>query len=301
MAKLNTHVLRERFTLRNPNSDDDIMVIGSNRMILPLINHDGDIYDTLIIRGKLAHEVIRLSAALLKEFQDHGPFLNRQTPFDWEGFFGDIRRDFDKSYHDENWLTVYRKGKAVFTHGAHHPFLDIIEQCDTKNSDEYDFSVAMAEQAFRDAGKSISIDHLSTIALVINVLDDSIRCGVIHRGSNKTSTFNFHATLPEEVTKNTPKSVDLAHTIRACAAFIEGLNLAFILGQLEAQSKQPGFSAKGTDGIQLKAAKKLIYTIDTEIDQYLESYNVRFRPERPDLELAAKEASKFVSKKMKKK
>lgn len=297
MTKLNTHVLRERFTLRNPNAEDDAMVIGSNRMILPLINHEGNIHDTLIIRGKLAHEVIRLAAALLKEFQDNGPFLNRQPAFDWDSFFDALRRDFDKSYHKENWLTVYRKGKPVFTHGAHHPFLDIIEQCDVKNSDEYDFSVAMAEQAFRDAGKSISIDHLSTIALVINVLEDSIRCGVIHRGANKTSTFNFHATLLDDVTKDNPKAVDLAHTIRVCASFIEGLNLAFIVGQLDAKSKKTNFDSQSAEAAQLQAAKKLIQSIDTEIDQYLESYSVRFRPERPDLELAVKDASKFVSKK----
>ena len=123
-------------------------------------------------------------------------------------------------------MTVYQNGRVIYEDGAgtRHPFLDIIEQCDARNKDDYEKTMEIAKDAFKQAGKLVNIDHDANVALVMKVVDNEGKCGVILRGPNKTTTFNLVATPKGD------RDVRPSQCLTVAAAFLEGIQLAFLIG-----------------------------------------------------------------------
>lgn len=197
MSKFNTSLLREKFTLHDPLeglSGEPPFIALSNRMVVPLANDTFQEHETFVVRAQNMHSCVRLAGAIAKEFFDRGPITPRIEPFRWEKLWLEVVKGYEKEWNPDIWGCVYYNGKILFKAGEHHQFLDIIEQCDAKNKGEYESSIVFAEEAFKQAGKNIRIEHDANIALIIKIgaeEEDEAKCGVILRGADKTTTFNY--------------------------------------------------------------------------------------------------------------
>lgn len=292
MIEYNISILREKFTVREKKEGKDSIIVGSNRMTLPLVDESGMLDETFIIRGKFMHEVARMGAVMITNYKKLGPFMNRQEKFDWEDAYFKVQQPYERAHFPDDWIAVYNKGKLAFQSGKHHPFLDIIEQCDVKNEDEYDFSVAMAEDAFRAAGKDVSIDHLSTIALVAHAYQDKVRCGVIDRNVTRTRTFNFTAGMKEDA--DDPQIPDITDAIHTAAAFLEGLQRAFKVGYFNGMLKKDMDSHGSKSHQEAQEALKIVKKLNADVTAFNTNYEVRYRPEMPEFDLVARDVEDAV-------
>jgi hypothetical protein len=293
MSETNISILREKFTVRETQNDRDNIIVGSNRMTLPLRNDNGLLEETFIIRGKFMHEVARMGAVMITNFHKLGPFMNRGEKFNFEEAYADLQSSFTRKYVPDDWIALYHNGKKIYSWGKSHPFLDVIEQCDVKNEDEYDFAVAMAEQVFHKAGKDIAIDHLSTIALVAHSAEDRVRCGIIERNMRQTRTFNFTAIRSKKPNSPTPIVTGGIHT---AAAFLEGLNLCFKVGYINSCITKGIVKTGDAEHKEQQDALKIIRNHNLEIDTYNKTYDVRYRPDMPEFDLIIKEVERAQAK-----
>ncbi|AGH98518.1 hypothetical protein [Micavibrio aeruginosavorus] len=287
MKNFNTTLLREKFVIRDAfaNKGKDLtgekapVVAMSNRMVIPLINRDGSVHEKFVIRAQNMHTCARMAAKIVQEFQDTGPILNRQVPFDWEFAWLSITKGYEKQFNPNRWIAVYNKGRVIYEAGdaERHPFLDIIEQCDARNQDNYEKAVSVAEDAFKQAGRLVTIEHDSNIALVITVENDGeIRNGVIVRGPNRTTTFNFIA----REKRGTPAKV--SQCLSAAAAFLEGIQLAFQAGFLRQKELYELISPSSEEAAKAREAGQKLGRLNGAIQQFEQLAEVSYRPERPD-------------------
>ena len=210
--EVNTTLLREKFVIRDTEDDAaESIVAVSNRLALPMYDGHGDLVDTFIIRSQNMHDCIRMASQILKSFLTHGPILSRAKPFDFGDAWEKSRSNYDRDFSKSRWVAVYHKGTPLFTAGQPHAFLNVIEKCDSKNPGNYDRSVKIAEDAFIKMGRKISIAYDANIGMVLNIKPDIGRCGLIYRGTERNSTFNFTA----EPIGNDP--VSPVHCLNICA------------------------------------------------------------------------------------
>jgi hypothetical protein len=153
-------LLREKFVLKNvvDNDDDTPMIALSNRIVLPLAR-ENEASETFILRAQNMHSCTRLAAAIAREYFEKGPLTGRAMEFRWENLWRDVIKGYEKDWNPDIWCAIYHKGRLIFEEGPHHPFLDIIEKCDSASKGEYAQSVSFAEKAFQQAGKSVTIEH----------------------------------------------------------------------------------------------------------------------------------------------
>jgi hypothetical protein len=275
---LNTSLLRERFIIRQTNESQTIQAAG-NRILLPLTSKNGEIRERFIIRAHSMHMALRMAAEISREFATLGPLLNRQSPFNWKDCWYDLTTDFERPHVPETWCAVYHNGRVVFSDGVYHPFLDVIEQCDVKNRSEYDRAITIAEDVFKKAGKEVVIDHDINIALVIGVMEQKTRCGLILRASDSTSTFNMQIE-PDKDYGN--RAITIPHALLLASYFLEGIQLAVTTGYLQ-KLMHEGKIATGTPKARkANAAYKRIGQLSQFIKGDENRYNIRYRPERPD-------------------
>ena len=137
MSEFQTSLLREKFTITDlapsKSKKEEPVIALSNRIVVPLISHDGIDNETFIVRTQNMHSCARLAAAITREFFERGTIANRAAPFSWKTLWQDVIKGYEKDWNPDIWCAVYYKGRAVFQEGEHHPFLDIIEQCDANN------------------------------------------------------------------------------------------------------------------------------------------------------------------------
>jgi hypothetical protein len=224
------------------------------------------------------HIALRMAAIITREFHKNGPLLNRQTPFRWKDAWYDMTTDFERPHVPETWCSVYANGRVVYTDGAYHPFLDVIEQCDVKNRAEYDRAILIAEDVFKQAGKSVSIDHDVNIAIVIGVMDDKTRCGLILRSPTRTTTFNFQMTLDGEAND----TIDPHYGLLIAADYLEAIQLSVTTGFVQAQIHSGKIRETSPLAKKALAAYKRIGRLNQSIQGFENQFDIRYRPERPD-------------------
>ncbi len=276
MDAFSTTLLREKFEIRDsaPVSDEEPVVALSNRLVTPIPGSPKG--EKFVVRAQNMHSCIRMAAKIVTATLDEGSLIEREKPYDWEKAWDSVNEGFEKKYNPARWVAVYFKGKLVFSEGNHHQFLDIIEGCDAKSAQDYEHSVVMAENAFKQAGKVVRITHDANIALVVNITPEQGRCGVILRGADKTTTFNFTA-KPKG-----GKEVKVSQSLTVSAAYLEGIQLAFQVG-MGREKRKYGLIEAGTDEyIKVEAAEKRLGRLNAAVRQFDQMLNVSYRPDKPD-------------------
>ena len=289
--EINTTLLRERFVIRDTENEGTVPVIAlSNRLALPMHNGNGDLADTFIIRAQNMHSCIRMGAQLLQSFIKSGPLLSRNTPYDFEEAWKSICSDYETFYNKNKWIVIFHKGVEIFSSGDHHSFLNLIEKCDSKNPGNYDRSVKIAEDAFGKMGRKISISYESNIGMVLNVKPEIGRCGLVHRGMDKNSTFNF------TVEPNEAPTVSPVHCMNVCACFLEGLQLAYLIGTTNDKIRLSLIKRFSDEERRAEQALARIQQLDVELEIFESRYKLKFRPEKPEFSQAIIDAERSHSK-----
>lgn len=288
-------LLREKFALKDPAADaaDAPVIALSNRMVLPLVQSGAlDEAETYVVRTQNMHSCVRLCAAIGKEYFERGGIMKRVTPFRWHNLWNDVIKGYEKDWNPDIWCAIYYKGRVIFEHGARHPFLDIIEQCDAVNRDNYAQSVVFAEKAFQQAGKEMKIEHDSNIALIVSVKDEEAKCGVILRGANRKTTFNY--TVRQK--NGGAETVKVPTILTVSAAFLEGVQLAFSVGMTN-RKRAVGLVEKFSDEDRKgkRGAERLV-NLTSAIEGLERKYNVQYRPDRPEFPKMVREAEEFAMK-----
>jgi hypothetical protein len=285
MESFNTSLLREKFTIYDAPSDEkrgqelSSVVAVSNRIVLSLANHLGHVSETIVVRAQTMHGCVRMAARVVQEFQNSGSILSRAEPIDWELFWMSINKGYEEKFNPDRWVAVYHKGRVIYEDGQtnRHPFLDIIEQCDSRNKDDYENVVSFAEEAFMKAGRAVTIEHDSNIALVLNEESEEIRCGIVVRAPNRTMTFSF-AAKPKDGHK--PR---ISQCLGVSAAFLEGIHLSYQIGTIRRKQIHGMIDLSSTNETEKSnEAMQRLGTLNDTIRQFEQFLKISYRPERPD-------------------
>mgnify|MGYP001351839819 CR=1 FL=1 len=282
---LNTSLLRERFVIQDEKHALEPIVAVGNRLLLPLVSDNGEIKERFVVRAQTMHMALRLAAYIAREFQTKGPILHRQVPLRWDDIWYDMTSEFERLYNPSAWCAIYHNGRAIFKNGNYHPFLDVIEQCDIKNRADYDKAIYIAEDIFKQAGKSVKINHNVNIGVVIGAMEGRIRSGLILRAPAHTSTFNFVI----ETDYDNPASLRPHDGLDLSSYYLEGIQLAVLTGIAEYQRKRDGAPASH-EPIPLQSAYKRLGRLTQAIDSREKQFSIRYRPEKPDFKTILDEA-----------
>ncbi|MCK5285592.1 MAG: hypothetical protein KAJ86_08420 [Alphaproteobacteria bacterium] len=294
MKTLDTSLLREKFVLHDPNTatknKNKTVIALSNRMVITLKNNKTHTLETFIIRTQNMHSCVRMAARLVKSFNQGGAILKRASAFDWESEWNIIVNDYEYAYNHERWICIYHNGKIIFKSGEHHPFLDVIEKFAASDNGEYEDSIPLAEDAFKKTGKIVKIEYDGNVALAINLEEKQGRCGIILRGANRTTTFNFSANSFSD------NSLNFSQCITAAAAFLEGIQLAFLIGINNVKIMLNIIKRHSKENKQNKDAIRRLTRLDLEISNFENVFEVRYRPEKPNFQLIIIDSEKLAMK-----
>lgn len=296
MTNFETTLLREKFTISDNNSSNNTSLIAlSNRIACPLYNRKGELVEEFIIRGQTIYSCARMLSRLIQAFHVGGSLINRTKEFKWDRVWDACTSDYEKKYNPDKWIAVYHNGRVIFEDGERHPFVDMIEKfaySDTKRP--YEDSLNLAEKAFKQTGKDLSVHHDANVALIINKTENSIRCGTILRSANRTTTFSFTATLPKD-----DKFTSMAPFISAAAAHTEAVQICFIVGMLTAKEMNGEIERGSDEAKKLREARQRLAIIQSELSNVETSFKINYRPEKPNfrvmIEQAKMSAEKMVS------
>lgn len=294
MVSFNSSLLREKFTIHDPldsGSDSGAPVLAlSNRMILELQSKTGHNKERFIIRSHNMHSCVRLVARMFRAYHTTGPIMVRVKDFEWETIWDQIVNEYEYDFNPHRWAAIYNNGKVLFETGQRHPFLDIIEKCDARNKGEYEKAIPVAEDAFRQLGRDIRIEYDANVALVTDMEDKQARCGVILRGPNRTTTFNFAVFPKKEPALNIPQ------VLTASAAFLEGVQLAFMIGMNNEKIRLGIIERFSHEEKQTREARRRLSRLNAEIANLETACEVRYRPERPEFPHIVMDAEKLAGK-----
>ena len=286
-------LLREKFTLRDAAEDlsDTIPVIAlSNRMVLALCGEDGADPETFVIRSQNMHSCARFCAAIAKEYEERGAIMSRPTPLGWAPIWNDVIKGYEKDWNPDIWSALYYKGRLLFEYGARHPLLDIIEKCDAASGQSYDESVLFAEKAFSQAGRAIKIEHDANVALIMSIKDDEAKCGVILRGANRKTTFNF--TVKKHKIRG--DDIRIPTILTMAAAFLDGVQLAFAVGMANKKKALSLIEKYSDEDRKAKRGTDRLLNLASAIETIEYKYNVNYRPDRPNFQKMVREAEEFA-------
>jgi hypothetical protein len=241
---------------------------------------------------------VRFGAQMAREFYEKGNLIDRLQPKDWEEAWESITKGYEKTWNPNRWIAVYHRGRVVFesrdedtdTGSGRHPFLDIIEQCDARNPGSYEKALEIAKDAFRQAGRMVDIEHDANVALVMSITPAEGRCGVIVRGPARTTTFNFSARM------RAGREVKVSQCLTVSAAFLEGIQLAFLVGMTAQKVKYEIISPASPDAKKGNDARLKIGRLNVAISQFESMLDVNYRPDRPNFGAMMDEAEEFARK-----
>ncbi|MCB1538449.1 MAG: hypothetical protein H6865_05410 [Rhodospirillales bacterium] len=288
MFLLNTTLLREKFTVHEDRGSAP-MVAQGNRIFLPLISKSGQHTERMVVRGHNMHTTLRMAAMIVRTFYRDGPVTTRSPSYPWGPNWLATVPDYETETNPNSWVAVYQGGRCIYKNGAYHPFMDVIEQCDARNRDEYDRAVKIAEDAFNMAGRGVTIDHNTTIAMVIGAMAESARVGLIYRNPRRSTTFNFTAESKGSIFTKSAAMPEPHQCLLVAAAWLELVQLAVTVGFFQAKRGTTLTEAPG-----MEAAQRRLGRLNAEITQFEESFNTRYRPERPDMLDLIDEAAAFA-------
>lgn len=273
-------LLREKFTITDPESEmhqeGKPVVALSNRMVLDLVSGDGKNEESFVVRAHNMHGCVRMCARIVHTFHESGPIMNRHIAFDWEAAWDSLVNEYEHAFNPNRWIAVYHKGRIVFASGKHHGLLDVIEQCDARNGDQYEMAVALAEDAFKQVGKPVSIHYDSNVALVVTFEKNEGRSGIILRGPDRTTTFTFTASGTKQ------KPLSIPQCMGASAAFLEGIQLCFLIGLNNVKMQLNIIKRFSKEEKQTREAQKRLSRLSAEIVNLEATHEVNYRPERPE-------------------
>jgi hypothetical protein len=292
MADFRTSLMREKFTIQPKDSNEEPIIALSNRIVVHLVSEDKIDDETFVIRTQNMHSCARLAASIVKEFYERGTLANRATPISWKTIWGDVIKGYEKDWNPDIWCVIYHKGRVVYQSGDHHPFLDIIEQCDAANKQEYKESIKFAESAFSKAGKDVEIDHDSNVALVISSNQEVAKCGIIVRAATGATTFNYTAKMSEKM----QKPLQVHTTLTVAAAFLEAIQLAFQVGLLNRKQEFQLYEKYSDEERKHKRSKNRLNNLDRAIANYEMNFSVNYRPDRPLFKEMVQKAENFAVK-----
>lgn len=289
--EFSANLLREKFTLRDGNPESVPLIALSNRISLSLKDHRGKLVEKFAIRAQTMHGCVRMAARILNTFQRIGPLMARDVPFDFDEAWKDITHDYERQFNPRCWVSVYNEGKSIYSCGDHHAFLDIIENCEHKNtSGNYDASVILAENIFAQKGKNVTIEHDANTGMVLDIKKNRARCGLILRSPVRRTNFNFTA----EPKSGAESGLNPVYCMNIAAAFLEGIHLAFIIGRANEQIRLEAVPRYGDDQRRADSARRQLARLNTEIKSFENNHEVAYRPERPEFPQVVIEAEKFT-------
>ena len=289
-----TTLLREKFIIREVDVVEDgvraPMTAVSNRITVPMINQNGEIVETFIVRAQTMYASLRMATKLIQTFDREGPIMARPVAYDYLTAWEKINQDHEEKYNPDRWVAIYSRGKKVFEHGNHHIFLDVIEKCDSQNKGgSYDVSLDLAESAFEKMGKRVVITHDSSIGTVLTVKKDKARCGLILRNPNKRTTFNYTAEVTED-------PIHIGQCMNVAAAFLEGIQLSFQIGMINEKQRVGMIDSFSHESKKADSARDRLQFLKAEISAFENRYDVRYRLEKPDFSLIVQDAESFAKK-----
>ncbi len=278
MDDFKASLLREKFTLTPENDGEEPIIALSNRLSIPLVSPDRIDNETFIIRTQNMHSCARIAAVIVKEFTEKGTLANRARDVPWKFLWDDCIKGFERIWNPNIWVCIYHKGRIIYQEGEHHPFLDIIEQCDASNLNSYSQSIKIAEDIFAQAGKKVDIEYDFNIALVSHITPDLAKSGIIARAATGTTTFNY-TTKP--VTNATQKLHPYT-SLTVAAAFLEAIQLAFQVGFMMQKKEFKLIDKYSEEDKKLRRSTTRLGNLNRAIIIYENKFDVTFRPERPD-------------------
>lgn len=277
--KVTVSLLRERFEINEKsdvNQSKKLSIQSLSTRIKLVLHHDKLAEETLIIRSKNMYSCVRMAAKVIYEYNARGPINNRPAPIDWLEHWDNSRSTYDTKFNNSPWVALYIKGKKIFSHGEHHTFIDVIEKCDALNTD-YNESVALAENIFSQAGKTVRIDYESNMALISTIEENEAHCGMVLRGPFRATNFNFYVDPRSDKEKISPPQI-----LTVAAAFLEGIELSVLIGKNSVKIQNNEIEKYSDDAKKTRDGRQRINTLETEINVFEKRYKVKYRPERPN-------------------
>ncbi|NCT40957.1 MAG: hypothetical protein GW778_04770 [Alphaproteobacteria bacterium] len=293
-----TSLLREKFIIHDPNKtrkDNGSVTALSNRMVITLKKPSQEDAEVFVIRAQNMHVCVRLAGRMLQSFNTGGSLLTRGEPYDWHAAWDPIITGYERTFNDDLWVAVYHRGKVIFSSGEHHVFLDLIEKCDYENTNDYDYAIPMAENAFKQSGKIVKIEYSANVALVLTFEKGVARCGVILRGVDGTTTFNCKVTPLPSTPQKASQPINIPQCLSVAAAFLEGVQLAYMAGINMFKTRVGMIERSSHDDLKTKEAQRRLARLDAEITNLDSTYNVRYRPEKPQFSLIMSEAEELAA------
>jgi len=276
----NSSLLREKFIIEEHGPEDEKsgldMSVCSNRMAIDLQSGEM-IPESYVIRAHNMHSCARMAATIVNSYNQTGPILNRNPPYNWEDAWNIVIDEYERAHNPHRWVAVYNKGRIIFEAEGHHSFLDVIEQCDAINKGSYETSFEMAQAAFKKAGKNVKIQYNSNIALVVDIERMKGRCGMILRGPERTTTFNM---IMESNKKGS--ALNTAQCITGAAAFLEGIQLAYMVGINLEKISRGEIESHTPEDLKTREARKRLGRLNADVITLENKAKVRYRPERPN-------------------
>lgn len=291
---LNASLLREKFVINDLSSDNGTkrlnIVARSNR--LPLILSTGENKpEKIVVRAQSMHICVRLAAAIVNEFNKHGPILSRNPPLKWDLLWDDIvLSPYERQYSPETWCSIYSNGKVIFSYGTRESFLDVIEKCDAlNNGNEYEKCIALTEDTFKKAGKPVKISYDSNMGMITAIEKQQARNGMVLRMLERSTTFNLY------VKTEGRNIIDPSQILSVSAAFLEGVQLAYFVG-FNLEKMRAGFiEAYSDEHRKIKSAQQRLIKLEAEISAFENQNIVRYRPERPIFSVIVNSTEKIAA------
>ncbi len=278
---LNATMIRERCVIKDPSVGKAGSSVLSNRFSIPLGK------DVLVVRSQNMFSATRMAARLYNEAVLHkksllvpetGEYINKA----WDAILHETQ-----AISPDNWLAVYLNGSNIFQQGEHHPFLDMIETQAAGNDINYDMNVMIAAETFNAAGHTgMTVDHNSNVALILNLMDEQARCGLIYRHPKRTTTFSF-SVQPSDPEQNLQGYV--SRILEASADFLESIQVCYAIAADGARGLDQDYDKQAT-------LKKRLLDMRHTIDVFEGSLVVTYRPERPDFSRFLQEAELLLAK-----
>lgn len=259
----------------------------SNRMVLPFRDSHGRVIEEFVVRAKTMHSCVKLAREIVSEFMHNGGLTPRIEKMPWSRLWGRVMTQAEKKSDPDHWCVIYKDGRPIFEDKSHHPFLDVIEKVSFKHQCDYDESIVLAEKAFLDAGKKVTITHDGKIAAILDVNEERAKCGIIIRSPIKTTTCNIRVQQ---------KHKDEGYVLPAfalCAQFLEGIHLSFSIGHHETIIANADKAQRQNSERAVSKAKERILSIQRRIGDIEDLTEVNYRPEKPSFKSIIRDTMDF--------
>jgi hypothetical protein len=293
--EFNASLLREKFIVYDAapaNAKDHAPLIAlSNRLNVPLSSADGGTSEEFVIRAQNLHTAMRLGARLAHDFETQGGLTSRAAPYDWTESCESVLSDYERVWNPKLWIAVYHGGRLVHDQnpGLRHPFLDVIEQCDAyRNLGGYDRPLDVARDAFKQAGRLVNISHEANVAASLTIAAGEARCSVMLRSASRTANF-FLTARPKS-----DSGVDISQGLTITAAFLEAIQLAFVIGTSNAKVRAGLVAAESDEARRGADANAWLARLNRIVLQFENSLDVFYRPERPNFDKLIADAEDYA-------